>query len=322
MGPSRREFMLGTAAAGAALMFGGREARAAAQAPAKMTQVASIYRHKVGDMAVTSFMDGYLVRPLTVLPDGNTDEGKKLLAENFMDTAQFQFPVNCHAVAAGGRLLVVDTGGRNVLGPTAGRFHGLLRAAGYDPAQVSTVLLTHMHPDHVSGLVSPEGQALFPNAEVVVHENEWKHWHSDANMNKVPEAARGAFKFARAGGAPYKGRLRLISKDGEVAPGITAMACPGHTPGHTAFLVSSGGARLLIWGDIVNIQPLQFLRPHWPATFDVIKPLSVQSRKRVFDMASQERLTIAGTHLGFPGIGHVTKRGSEYDFIPARWQDL
>ncbi|MEK6709023.1 MAG: MBL fold metallo-hydrolase [Nitrospinota bacterium] len=303
-------------------MLDGLEARAAAQAPAQMTQVASIYRHKVGDMLVTSFMDGYLRRPLTVLPDGNTDEGKRLLAEHFMDTAQFQFPVNCHAVAAGGRLMLVDTGGRNVLGPTAGRFHGLLRAAGYDPAQVGTVLLTHMHPDHVSGLVSPEGKALFPNAELVVHENEWKHWHSDENMNKAPEAAQGAFKLAREGGAPYKGRLRLISKDGEVAPGITAVACPGHTAGHTAFLVSSGSARLLIWGDIVNIQPLQFLRPHWPATFDLDKPLSVQSRTRIFDMASQERLTIAGTHLGFPGIGNVVKRGNEYDFHPVRWQDL
>ena len=214
MATSRREFLLGTAAAGSALMLGGLEARAAAPASAQaapaQAQVASIYRHKVGDMLVTSFLDGYLIRPLTVLPDGNTDEGKRLLAEHFMDTAQFQFPVNCHAVAAGGRLMLVDTGGRNVLGPTAGRFHGLLRAAGYDPAQVGTVLLTHMHPDHVSGLVSPEGKALFPNAELVVHENEWKHWHSDENMNKAPEAARGAFKFARAGGGPYKDRLRLV----------------------------------------------------------------------------------------------------------------
>ncbi|MBI3126455.1 MAG: MBL fold metallo-hydrolase [Candidatus Tectomicrobia bacterium] len=322
MNPSRREFMIGTAAAGAAWLFGGGEARAAAQAPAQMTQVASVYRHKVGDMTVTTFMDGYLIRPLAVLPDGNTDEGKKLLAVHYMDTTRFVFPVNCHAISAGGRLLAVDTGGRNVLGPTAGRFHSLLRAAGLDPAQVSAVLMTHMHPDHVSGAASPEGQALFPNAEMVVHENEWKHWHSDALMNKAPEAARGAFKLARAGGSPYKGRLRLISKDGEVAPGITAIACPGHTAGHTAYLLSSGRERLLIWGDIVNIQPLQFLRPDWAATFDLDKPLSVQSRKRILDMASQERLTIAGTHLGFPGIGNVSRRGSEYDFIPARWQDL
>jgi glyoxylase-like metal-dependent hydrolase (beta-lactamase superfamily II) len=196
-----------------------------------------------------------------------------------------------------------------------------IAAAGVDPASIETVLLTHMHPDHSAGLSDPAtGRRYFSNAELVVHENEPPHWFDDAAMAKASERQqRLYFMCAREQITPYKDRTRLFQK-GEVFPGVTAIPCHGHTPGHTSFLISSGNEQLLIWGDTVHVLEIQTVRPEVCMEFDTDPDAAAVTRRRVFDMAATDRLAITGMHLHFPGFAHLVRRGSGYQLIPEAWE--
>jgi glyoxylase-like metal-dependent hydrolase (beta-lactamase superfamily II) len=141
-------------------------------------------------------------------------------------------------------------------------------------------------------------------------------------MAKAPNEAKPFFQAAQAALKAYDGRLRRIGKDGEATKGITAMHLPGHTPGHTGFVVASGNASLLIWGDIVHSATLQFAKPDWAIAFDVDQDTAIATRRRVLDMTATDRLRIAGMHLPFPGVGHVAKAGDGYAFVREDWQYL
>ena len=164
------------------------------------------------------------------------------------------------------------------------------------------------------------GASLFANAELVVHENELRHWHDDAAMAKADERGRALyFQCAREQVAPYKARTRTF-KQGEVFPGVTAIPCHGHTPGHTAYLIQSGPERLLIWGDTVHVPELQVARPEVAMAFDTDNDAAIASRRRIFDMVASERLAVCGMHLHFPGYAYVARRGSGYELIPEFWR--
>ena len=177
--------------------------------------------------------------------------------------------VNTFLIHSKGRLAIIDTGSGNYLLPTAGFVQRNLAAAGIDPKSIDTVLLTHMHPDHSAGLTEmPNGQLLFPNAELVMHENELPHWFDDGAMAKADERAKKLFfQAGREQVAPYKNRTRLF-KQGEVFPGVTAVPSHGHTPGHTAYLVASGNDQLMIWGDTVHVPEVQTAFPEAGMGFD------------------------------------------------------
>jgi glyoxylase-like metal-dependent hydrolase (beta-lactamase superfamily II) len=196
-----------------------------------------------------------------------------------------------------------------------------LATAGIDPATIDTILLTHMHPDHSAGLTDmTTGKAHFPNAELVVHENEPRHWNDDAAMARGTERQKLLFfQQARDQMAPYRDRMRTF-RQGEVAPGVTAIPCHGHTPGHSAFLVSSAGQQLLVWGDMVHIPEIQIPRPEVTIDFDSDPQSAAASRRRIFDMVASDRLLVTGMHLHFPGFGHLARNGSGYAFHPQAWQ--
>jgi len=282
-------------------------------------QVPGVFHRRVGDIIVTAISDGFLDGSLDVLRNITPDEARKILAESFRPARRTA--VNAFLVYSAGRLALIETGSGNYLLPTAGKVLENIAAAGVDPASIESVLLTHMHPDHSAGLSDPKtGRRYFPNAELVVHENEPKHWFDDAKMAVATERAKKLyFQCAREQVTPYKDHTRLFQK-GEIFPGVTAIPCYGHTPGHTSFLISSGSEQLLIWGDTVHVPEVQTARPEVCMEFDTDAEAAAATRRRVFDMVATDRLALTGMHLHFPGFAHLVRRGSGYQLIPEAWE--
>jgi glyoxylase-like metal-dependent hydrolase (beta-lactamase superfamily II) len=281
-------------------------------------QIAGVYHRRIGDILVTALSDGYLDAPFTAMRIA-PDEADEILARELRRSPP-RISVNCFAIHSGGRLALIETGSGTSMGPTLGWLPRTLAAAGIDPGEVGTILLTHMHPDHSNGLVGDAGEVLFPSAELRVHEAEVAHWHDDALMAQATERQKiRYFQAARRQLAPYRDRVSTF-RHGEVFPGITAIPIPGHTPGHTAFLVESGGESLLIWGDTVHVPEVQLARPEVTMEFDSDPDAAAAARRRIFDMAASERLLVAGMHLHFPGFGRMAKRGTGYVLVPEAWE--
>jgi glyoxylase-like metal-dependent hydrolase (beta-lactamase superfamily II) len=228
--------------------------------------------------------------------------------------------VNTFVIHSKGRIAIIDTGSGNYLQPTAGFVQRNLAATGFDPKSIDTVLLTHMHPDHSAGLTDmSNGQLLFPNAELVMHENELAHWFDDGAMAKVDERSQKLyFQAGREQVAPYKNRTHLF-RQGEVFPGVTAVPSHGHTPGHTAYLIASGDDQLMIWGDTVHVPEVQAAFPEAGMAFDTDLAAAAASRKRMFDRVSADRVLIAGMHLHFPAFSLLARRGDAYAIYPEAW---
>jgi len=282
-------------------------------------QVPGVYHRRVGDIVVTAISDGFLDGGLDVLRNIAPEEARQILSDSFRPARRTA--VNAFLLYSAGRLALIETGSGNYLLPTAGKVLANLAAAGVDPASIETVVLTHMHPDHSAGLSDPAtGRRHFPNAELVVHENEPRHWFDDAKMAVATERAKKLyFQCAREQVTPYKDRTRLFQQ-GEVFPGVTAIPCHGHTPGHTSFMISSGNEQLLIWGDTVHVPEVQTARPEVCMEFDTDAEAAAATRRRVFDMVATDRLLITGMHLHFPGFAHLVRRGSGYQLIAEAWE--
>ncbi len=293
---------------------------ALAKAPFAGLQAPGVYRLKVGTYEVTILSDGSFPLEPKIF-SGDAGGAAKLLEGAFLPQNVVPTSVNEWLVNTGDKLVLVDTGTSNLFGPTLGRMVRNLAAAGVDPSAVDTVIITHMHPDHVGGLLTPDKQIVFPNAGVLVNETDYRFWTSAEIAAKAPDDFKPFFDMARAAIKPYAdtGRVTFFKDGAELAPGMTAIAAPGHTVGHTMVRVSSQGNDLLLWGDIVHNAALQFAEPERALLFDTDQPTAIASRKRVFDMAAADRLAIAGAHLPFPGIGHVAKAAVGYAYVPMPW---
>jgi glyoxylase-like metal-dependent hydrolase (beta-lactamase superfamily II) len=216
-------------------------------------------------------------------------------------------------------LTIIDTGNGDMGAPTTGRWMENFRAAGFDPSQVNTVVISHFHGDHINGLRRKDGTAVFPNAEVMVPAAEWAFWMDDARMNQAPEGARGGFQGARRVFGPIAKDVKRFEADKEVVPGLTAVAAYGHSPGHTAFMLASGSGRLLILSDTANHPALFVRNPDWSAIFDMDADQARATRRRMLDLAASERAQVAFYHAPFPATGHIAKDGSGFRFVPVQW---
>ena len=287
--------------------------------PVPAGQIAGLYHRRVGDIVMTALSDGFFITEREMTRNLAREELAQALAASFRDTVIFS--VNAFLIRAGGRTALLETGSGNYLGPTLGHLIGNMKAAGVTPADIDTVLLTHMHPDHSAGLTdTTTGARNFPNAELVVHENEPRHWYDDAKMAAASDLYKHLhFQMTREQTQPYLDRMRTFVK-GEVFPGVTAIPSHGHTPGHTAFLIESRNERLLVWGDTIHIPEVQFARPEIAMVPDTDPDAAVASRRRILDMAASERLLVTGMHMHFPGFGHVARERDAFRFHPEAWR--
>jgi glyoxylase-like metal-dependent hydrolase (beta-lactamase superfamily II) len=218
---------------------------------------------------------------------------------------------------------LIDTGCGPYFGPTAGRLLHNLSAAGLSPVQIDTILLTHIHPDHSAGLTDLSNDGLvFPNAALVMHQDELEHWFDDARMAAAAELGGDFFfRTGREQVEPYRDRWRPFQGTVEVFPGVNAMPLPGHTPGHTGYLVESQGDRLLIWGDIIHIPEIQVARPEVTMTFDCDQTQAALTRATLFEDVASSALLVAGAHIDFPGFAHVVRCGTKFHLLPEPWTD-
>ncbi|AXK39050.1 MBL fold metallo-hydrolase [Crenobacter cavernae] len=289
------------------------------------TQVPGFYRMALGDFQVTALYDGYVDLDTKLLKNVGAKDVQGLLARMFIDNSKgVQTAVNGYLVHTGKNLVLVDAGSARCFGPTMGGLLANVRAAGYSPEDVDTVLLTHLHPDHACGLASADGKAAFANAEVRVAKADADFWLDEAVAAKAPKDKQPFFKMARDAVAPYvaAGRLKPYAPGEAPLPGVSVVAAGGHTPGHSGYLFASRGQRLLVWGDLVHSHAAQFARPEIAFEFDVDAKQAIASRKRLFADAAKDKLWVAGAHLPFPGLGHVRAEGKAYAWVPAEYGPL
>jgi glyoxylase-like metal-dependent hydrolase (beta-lactamase superfamily II) len=262
-------------------------------------QTPGVHHRSVGEVVVTALNDGMFEASFDWLTNIDAADPPALHQASFRAIPP-RITVNAFLVQIGERLTLVDSGCGGVMGPSLGR------------------LADNLHPDHVGGLVDAAGKALLPNAELIVHEAESPFWQDDAVLAQASKEDRGFVLLARSVLDAYRGRVRTIAS-GEALPGITAVPAPGHTPGHTGWLIASGADSLLIWGDIVHLPGVQFARPGAGMGFDIDGAQAIATRQRIMDMAATDRLLVAGMHLDFPTFGHLARAGDGYAFIPEVW---
>jgi glyoxylase-like metal-dependent hydrolase (beta-lactamase superfamily II) len=328
---NRRQIMAGAAAAGAAAALSslGAPSAGAAMSPAG-AQAPGFYRYKVGDYECTSINDGARSFPMPDTFVTNVPKEQALAAAEaaYMPKGMVTVPFNPQLINTGSKLILIDCGnGVAAFEPTkgaVGRTLQNLAAAGFDPKSIDVVLMSHLHPDHTNGIRAADGSMAFPNAEIMVPAKEWEFWTSDENAAKAQsnEMMKNYFANVKKIYAGIESKVTKYEWGKEVAPGITSIATPGHTPGHTSFAVASGNSKILIQSDVTNIPEFFLRNPDWHVAYDVDGDLAQATRHKFYDMAAAEKATVVGFHFTFPSIGHVERDGNGYRLIPAAWNPV
>lgn len=288
-----------------------------AAAPMVKTQAPGYYRVMVGNFEVTALSDGTVTLPVDKLLT-NTTPAKvdKALARSF-ESSPLQTSVNAYLINTGPKLILIDTGAAGLFGPTLGNLLSNLKASGYQPEQVDEIYITHMHGDHIGGLMA-DGKMAFPNAIVRADKRDADYWLSQENMNKAPADAKDSFKGVMTSLNPYiqAGHFKPFSGNTQLSPGIKSNASYGHTPGHTSYEVESNGQKLIVMGDLIHVAAVQFNQPSITIQFDSDPKSAAVQRKRIFTEAAKNGYLVAGAHLSFPGLGHLRTNGNAYTWVP------
>jgi len=319
---TRRRILQGAALAATAPFAA---SRSQAAAPLAGKQAPSFYRAKLGDFEITVVSDGARAIPLPPQFVRNVSNEQVLAAAEaaYMPKGSIVAPFNPVVVNTGAKLVLIDTGYGPGIGPTVGLLPVTLAAAGIDPKTIDIVLISHMHGDHVLGLKNPDGSLAFPNAEIKVPAVDFTYWMSDENMSRAPEGfQKMSFGYNRKIFSNLTDKVTRYEWGKEVAPGITSVETAGHTPGHSSFVIASGSGRMFFQGDVTNVPDLFLRNPDWQVMFDSEPERAVATRRRVYDMASTEKLLICGYHFPFPGLGYVEKAGTGYRLVPAAWSPV
>ncbi|WP_426958058.1 MBL fold metallo-hydrolase [Muricoccus radiodurans] len=306
-----RRDMLAAAAASAALPAVAR-AQGSEAAP-------RFHALRVGALPVTIVQDGTVLRPDVtrgLVVNAQPEQVAAALSAGGVQGTRYDNPYNQTVVGTRSGLVLIDTGNGQGGAPGTGQMFAALRAAGLDPSAVTTVLFTHFHPDHVGGLLNADGSAAFPNAAIKVPAREWAYWNDSGEESRATEFRRPNFANARRRFAPYAAKVEQFGAGAEVASGITAVSTPGHSPGHTSFLVSDGPAQLMVIGDVVTAPPVFMANPEWYPPVDMDPTQAVATRKALLDRVAADRVPIIGYHFPLPATGQVERAGSGYRLVP------
>src|SRR6201996_33441 len=327
---NRRDLMAGAAIAGAATALTSLGTPARASEPPAGAQAPVFYRYKVGSYECTSINDGARSFPLpdTFVKNVPKAEALKAAEDAYMPAGMVTVPFNPQLINTGSKLILIDTGnGVANFEPTkgaVGRTLQNLAAAGVDAKKIDVVLLSHLHPDHTNGIRALDGSLAFPNAEIMVPSVDWAFWMSDENASKAQsnEMMKNYFANVKKTFAGIENKVTKYEWGKEVAPGITSISTPGHTPGHTSFAITSGNAKILIQSDVTNIPEFFLKNPDWHVVYDTDADLAQTTRHKFYDMAAAEKAPVVGFHFAFPSIGHVEKNGTGYRLIPSAWNPV
>ncbi len=315
--PTRRE-LLKIAAAMPALTL---PAMGRAQLGAPAAENPGYFRVTLGDTRLTILSDGFFSLPTDgQAVNADRDEVKAFLEAHYLSPEMGYSHTNHLLVETGDATVLVDVGSGFRFIDTAGRLLDNMAAAGVDPGDVTHVVITHAHPDHIWGIRDDFDEAIFPDAEYIIGETEHGFWMQDGLAGQVdPEMQQfvvGAVNSIETDGVEWT----LVGDGHEVAPGIRLIDTPGHTPGHMSLVLESGGQQLIALGDSMSHAYMNFAQPGWYNGFDMDGDVTVATRKRLLDMAVADRMAVLGYHFPFPGVGHVMADGDAYRFVPALWQ--
>ncbi len=314
---SRRAFLLASSAT--AISIGDLPA-AFARAPLLGTKSAPWYRFNIGDFEATVVSDGVLNLGTTagIYPNTPKDTVDSYLKSELQPVDKAFGQENCLVINTGDKLILIDSGvgSQTAFGNGAGRLVRTLASAGIKAEDIDTLVLTHAHIDHVSGIMSDDGKRLYPNAQILISRTEHDFWTDEAKVS-----ATGVLKLlvdaARKNLLPNKDRVAFIEPGKEVVKGIQSISTPGHSPGHLSYIISSAGKNLLFTGDVLTHPLISFKNPSWEFAFDGDPKAAAATRLKLLDMAVAENLTLMGYHFPFPGIGKATRDGATFRFIPA-----
>jgi len=325
---TRRQMLVGTAtAAFAAALPLAASSPVAASAPVIGRQAPGFYRYKIGSIEVTVVTDGINRLPI---PDGfvlnaNKEEVNAALTAAFMEKDVFVGPYNPIVINTGSRLAVIDTGFGEAAYKSSqglnGQFLTNLAAAGIDANVIDSVIISHYHADHINGLLKSDNSLTFPSAEILVPAPEHKYWMDDSEMNRASTARiQSLFKnVRRVMQGEVLRQLRTYEWEREVIPGVIAVGTPGHSPGHTCHIVTSGPSKVYVQGDVTHA-PFLFVRnPGWHPFIDHDPIQAEATRRKVYDMLVAEKMLVQGFHYPFPSLAHVEKTTTGYREVPVAW---
>ncbi|RIA56096.1 MBL fold metallo-hydrolase [Dichotomicrobium thermohalophilum] len=299
---------------------------AAAQAPElqkgpQARQAPGFYRFRLGDYLVTIVSDGQLSLPTPTLAANVPEATLRSYLKTIRQGADMQRGhLNLTLIDTGEQIILVDAGAGPDFQESAGRIEASLKAAGYSPEDITLVVITHGHPDHVWGILDDAGEApRFPHAEYAINSEEWRFWTDEKLAERLPEARKPMARGARKNLTAVSARTTRANPDAEVAPGVRLFSAPGHTPGHSGVMVESASERLLVVGDALTHPYISFEQPGWHFGFDMDGEKAAETRKRILEMAASEDMRIALYHAPFPGVGRVAPLNTAYRFIPENW---
>ncbi len=293
------------------------------KAPLSNTQNAGFYRYKIGDIEAVAITDGFGERPLAgFIKNAELADVKAVLAQSAMPQETLRIPFTTTVLNTGGQLVLIDTGNGDMGSPTTGQWMANFKAAGFMPEQVDLIIFSHFHPDHINGYRLKNGTTPFVNAQLMVPSAEWAFWMDEGQMSRSPEGMKGAFTAVRRVFEPVKDKIIQYEAGKEIIPGVTSIAAFGHTPGHMAYVVSSGSSKHILMSDTTNHPALFVRRLEWSAIFDIDAEQAIASRRKMLDMAATEGAGVSFYHAPFPATGKIIKDGNSYALIPTAWSTV
>jgi glyoxylase-like metal-dependent hydrolase (beta-lactamase superfamily II) len=290
---------------------------ALAETPVEPTN--GVYKYKVGDIEVTAVYDGIWRKPHdpAFIKGVSVEETKAALAKAGLTTEFMPVPLTVIVLKIGDKHIMVDAGsGVGQWQANATNLPANMKAAGIDRSQISTILVSHFHPDHVWGLMEKgTNAAVFPNAELIVNSTEYNWWTDPGRVGKLAEGRKAAGKRIATVFPTWK-NWKLVESGAEVAPGVRILDAYGHTPGHSVFLVTSGKDQLMVSNDTMYVPGILAPHPEWQGAYDQDGTLAVETRHRIIDRVIADKMQICGAHFPFPGAGTFVKDGAAYAFTP------